>query len=123
MGIQHASTVQETQSLTATTIFDEYLPHVIDATRELALRINAVYVFKISGESGGTWTVDCKNGSVSKGAVGKADFEMSIGSKDFSDMLKGKFDAAKAFAEARFAVSGDLNLLQSFGALLRPASV
>ncbi|MCC6807737.1 MAG: SCP2 sterol-binding domain-containing protein [Deltaproteobacteria bacterium] len=123
MGIKHPSTMQGPQTITATMIFDDYLPHVISATSDLAKKINAVYVFKISGENGGTWTVDLPALSVSKGVNAKADFEMSIDAEAFADMLTGKFDVAKAFAEQRMSVSGNIALLQSFGSLLRPASV
>src|SRR5687768_352408 len=112
MAIQHPSTMQP-MSLTAQSIFDDYLPQILKAVGQ---KIDAVMAFNIAGVEGGAWTVDLSAGSVERGMTKKADFYLGMSAADFADMLKGKFNANQAVS--RVEARGRMELLATFGSLL-----
>ena len=87
---------------------------------ELVAKVGAVFQFDVSGEGGGTWAVDLKNGSgsVQAGAAEKADCTIAMDAEDFLGLMSGKLDGQQAFMAGKLKVSGDtmlatkLNLLQ-----------
>lgn len=72
----------------------------------------ATYLFDITGERGGKWTVLIEDGScrVSKGAPEKADVVISTSAPDWIGLVQGTLSGPKAFFSGRLKVKGNLKL-------------
>lgn len=82
--------------------------------------IGAIYEFDITGASGGTWTVDLKNGpgSVAAEKPANADCTITISAEDFLGMASGALDPQNAFMEGKLKVGGNMMLAQKLGAIM-----
>jgi putative sterol carrier protein len=106
------------------TFFDAKVPAVLATNPEKAKDVAAVYLFKISGDDGGTWTVDllssppsCKPG---EGTAPQCTIEAS--DADFRGMIDGGMQAAMAlFFSGKLKVTGDPNLATKLSKLLQMA--
>ncbi len=66
-------------------ILEKEIPDVLTARPELAKEINAVVHFVVTGDQGGTWTMDLTkpSGWVSSGASGEPKMTITVGDADF----------------------------------------
>jgi putative sterol carrier protein len=85
-------------------IFDTEIPNRIKAKPELAKDINAVVHFNITGDGGGTWTLDGTKaeGWVEAGATGEAKMVVTCAAPDFEKIVTKQMNAQMA------AMSGKL---------------
>jgi hypothetical protein len=67
--------------------FKDILPNRIAADPDRARAIGVVFVFKISGENGGEWTVDLTALNVSEGAEHGAQCVISISEENLTAIL------------------------------------
>ena len=68
----------------AKTDFTKNLPEKISDDPDNAKEIDAVFLFKITGDDGGTWTVNCRDDvGVHEGEVGEADCTLELSSEDW----------------------------------------
>jgi hypothetical protein len=67
--------------LTPATIFEE-INNRLKGNPDKAKAINAIYQFNITGDQGGTWTVDCMIPEAKSGAAANAGCTITIGDKD-----------------------------------------
>ena len=74
--------------------------------------VTATYAYRITGEGGGEWTVDIKDGSVEI-AEGIIDPDVTVEMKagDWIDLTLGKLDGMTAFTSGKLKVEGDMSLL------------
>lgn len=105
--------------LTARQIFSEVLPARLQANPDKAKATNAVYQFDISGEHGGTWTLDFTKDAdfVSEGAQEGAQCILGMSDTDFVSMWEGKLPGAMAMMSGKLKIKGNMGLamkLQSF---------
>ncbi|XP_074850774.1 hydroxysteroid dehydrogenase-like protein 2 isoform X2 [Carettochelys insculpta] len=73
----------------------------------------AVYMFELLGDGGGTWYIDLKNKSGSAGfgePPVKADVVMSMSSSDFVKMFSGKLKPTMAFMSGKLKIKGNMSL-------------
>ncbi len=106
------------------TFFDQKVPAALTISPEKAKDVSAIYLFKISGPDGGTWTVDlvstpptCKPG---EGAAPQCTIEAS--DDDFRGMIDGGMQAAMSlFFSGKLKVTGDPNLATKLSKLLQMA--
>lgn len=104
--------------LTANAIFNDVLPAKL-ASNDDARDINAVYVFDISGDDGGTWTVDLTQDAdfVTEGAAEESDCTIAMKDSDFVDLWNGKLKGPQAVMFGKLKIKGNMGLalkLQSF---------
>jgi putative sterol carrier protein len=95
--------------VTPAQIFEEINKRVKD-NPEKAKAINAVYQFNITGDQGGTWTVDCTTPEAKSGAAENAGCTITIGDKDFVDLVQGKLNGQMAFMSGKLKVAGNMAL-------------
>ncbi len=72
------------------TWFNETLPARLNKDPDAAKALDAILVFKITGDGGGTWTVDCKTGAptIKEGEVDDADATMEVSVENFNAILE-----------------------------------
>jgi hypothetical protein len=102
--------------------FDKRVPDVLAKYPEKGKDVGAVYLFKISGSDGGTWTADFKSTPptciAGLGAAPQCTIEAS--DADFRSMLDGGMPAAmQLFFSGKLKVTGDPNLATKLTKLLQ----
>lgn len=104
----------------AKTLFDEKLPQVFEKTPAQAKELDCVYLFKVTGDDGGTWTVDCKSEppTVAKGEEGEADCTIELTDEDFETMTSDPQMAMQLFFQGKIRITGDPVLATKLGNLL-----
>lgn len=106
------------------TFFDEKVPAVLKVSPEKATDVAAIYLFKISGPDGGTWTVDLVSKPPTCEPVEKGTPQCTIEATDadFRSMIDGGMQAAMSlFFSGKLKVSGDPNLATKLSKLLQMA--
>ena len=73
----------------ASEVFDTLVPKGLELYPDKARELNAVYVFKITGDGGGDWTVDATSNppTCTKGDSGKGQCVITVSHDDFKAML------------------------------------
>ncbi len=74
--------------------------------------MDAVIQMDLSGDDGGLWTLQVKNGafSVTAGARADADVTMSMQASDWLDIANGEANSMALFMQGKIRVSGDMGL-------------
>jgi hypothetical protein len=104
--------------------FDQKVPAALATNPEKAKDVAAIYLFKVSGPDGGTWTVDLvSNPPTSQaGAVGTPQCTVEATDDDFRSMIDGGMQVAmNLFFTGKLKVSGDPTLATKLSKLLQMA--
>jgi putative sterol carrier protein len=107
-------------------LFDNLVPQGLKQYPDKARELNATYGFKITGDGGGEWTVDCTANppTCTKGETGKPQCMVEVAHADFKTMLADPNAAMQLYFQGKLRVSGDpmlaMKLSQLF-AIARPA--
>ena len=106
------------------TFFDQKVPAVLAISPEKAKDVAAVYLFRITGPDGGTWTVDLVSSpptcTPGEGAAPQCTIDAS--DDDFRSMIDGGMQAAMSlFFSGKLKVTGDPNLATKLSKLLQMA--
>ena len=104
--------------------FDQKVPAALATNPEKAKDVAAIYLFKVSGPDGGTWTVDLvSNPPTSQaGAVGTPQCTVEATDDDFRSMIDGGMQVAMdLFFTGKLKVSGDATLATKLSKLLQMA--
>ena len=92
----------------AKTDFMTNLPAKISDDPDNAKDIDAVFLFKITGDDGGTWTVNCRDDvGVHEGEVGEADCTLELSSEDWQAISDNPQMAMQLYFQGKLKVSGD----------------
>ena len=107
--------------MTPKDIFAE-MPKQLDANA--AKGMNSTIQFNLSGDNGGQWYVNIKDGKaeVHEGTAPSANMTMSMAANDYVDMTTGKLNGQMAFMSGKLKISGDMGLAMKMQTLFkRPA--
>ena len=90
-------------------LFDVQLPQALAKAPDKAKEVGAIYVFKITGEGGGEWTVDLKSDapSIQKGVQPGANCTIEVAGSDFSEMLTNPAKGMQLFMQGKLRITGD----------------
>ncbi|MCA9665780.1 MAG: SCP2 sterol-binding domain-containing protein [Myxococcales bacterium] len=93
----------------AKTLFNEKLPQLIEKEPDKARELDAIYLFNITGDNGGTWTVDVKSESpsIKEGDSGNAECSIEVTSEDFEAMMKDPQVGMQLYFQGKLKVSGN----------------
>jgi putative sterol carrier protein len=95
----------------ARTDFTTNIPAKISANPEKAQAIGATFLFKISGDDGGTWSVNLKdNVGVTDGDAGGADCTLELTDADWKTMSENPGAAMQLYFQGKLKVSGNAML-------------
>jgi putative sterol carrier protein len=104
--------------------FDKKVPAVLATNPEKAKDVAAIYLFKISGSDGGTWTADLVSTPPTcvPGEAAAPQCTIEASDADFRGMIEGGVQAAMAlFFSGKLKVSGDPVLATKLSKLLQMA--
>ena len=103
----------------ANTDFTTKLPAKLAADPAKVKGINAVFLFKINGEGGGVWTVDCKdNVGGHTGEVGKSDCTLELSTDDWKTISENPSAAMQLYFSGRLKVAGNAMLATKLQSIL-----
>ena len=90
-------------------LFNTQVPEAIAKNPDKAKEIGAVYLFKITGDGGGTWTVDLAGSppSCTSGDKGNAQCTIEVAHSDFKEMLKNPALGMQLYFQGKLKVTGD----------------
>ena len=79
---------------------------------EVAGNLNASYLFDISGDGGGKWTLSIKGGkcSLAPGTTDNPSVTISMTAQDWLSIHEGKLNSQMAFMMGKLRVAGDMSL-------------
>lgn len=102
--------------------FDKRVPEALRANPMRAKEVAAVYLFRISGEGGGTWTANlvADPPTCVAGETAKAQCTIEVSDQDFCTMVDGGVQAAMQILFAgKLKISGDAALITKLTKILQ----
>lgn len=107
--------------MTAKDILETEIPNALKAKPEMAKEINAVIHFNITGENGGTWTVDLTKSSdwVTTGAQGTPKMTITVSNDDLVKLRTKQLNPNMAAMQGKIKFKPmDMGLAMKLGKLL-----
>ncbi|GAB4206012.1 MAG: hypothetical protein OHK0013_22300 [Sandaracinaceae bacterium] len=102
----------------AQTDFGTRLPAKIADNPDEAKAIGAVFLFKITGEGGGTWTVDCKTNPGVRAGEEAADVTLELSAADWATISSNPGAAMQLYFTGKLKVTGNAMLATKLQKLL-----
>jgi putative sterol carrier protein len=102
-------------------ILEKDIPATLQQKPELAKDINSVIHFNITGDNGGTWTLDCTKTEnwVSKGAEGTPKMTITVSDEDFVKIRAKQLNAQMAAMQGKLKFKPmDMGLAMKLAKLL-----
>src|SRR4030042_3121649 len=77
-----------------------------------AAGVNAVIQYHLTGDEGGNWIIDIKDGAckVTEGTAENPKMTLTADGREFGDVLLGKMDGMAAFMQGKLDLKGALHL-------------
>jgi len=93
----------------AKTLFGEMIPKMLETSPDKAKELDAIYLFTVTGDSGGTWTVDLKADppSCNEGDGGNSECAIEVTDEDFNAMLKDPQLGMQLYFQGKLKVTGN----------------
>jgi putative sterol carrier protein len=107
--------------MTAQQILETDIPALLSQKPELGKDINAIIHFNITGDNGGTWTMDLTkdSGWVSKGTAGEPKMTITVSNDDFVKIREKKLNAQMAAMQGKLKFKPmDMGLAMKLAKLL-----
>jgi putative sterol carrier protein len=98
--------------------FGTRLPAKISGNPDEAKAIGAVFLFKITGDGGGTWTVDCKNTPGVRVGEEPADVTLELSAGDWATISANPGAAMQLYFTGKLKVTGNAMLATKLQKLL-----
>jgi hypothetical protein len=102
--------------------FDKRVPEVLLANPGRAKEVAAVYLFKISGGEGGTWTADLQATppTCTPGVTGQPECTIEVSDQDFCTLVDGGTQAAmQVLLAGRLKITGNPALIAKLMVVLQ----
>ena len=107
--------------MTAKDILETEIPNLLKSKPDLIKEINAVLHFVVTGDNGGTWTVDLTkaDGWVQSGAQGTPKMTITVSNDDFVKIRQKQLNAQMAAMSGKLKFKPmDMGLAMKLGKLL-----
>lgn len=102
-------------------IFTQRIAEKLKGNPDLASSINAKYVFDLTGDDGGQWSLDLTKpdgGEVIEGAIDSPDLTVTMTAENFAKMVDGSLNAQMAFMSGKLKIKGDMPLALKLQSIL-----
>ncbi len=108
-------------SLTPKLIFEDKIVSHLKEDPSLGKDINATYLFNITGDTGGTWSIALNSHTqeVKVGSTENPNCTITISDNDLVNLVQGTLNPQMAFMTGRLKVKGDLGLALKLGKILK----
>ena len=106
---------------TAKEILEVEIPKRIQAKPDIAKEINCVIHFNVTGNDGGTWTLDCTKADnwMTAGATGTPKMTITVSAEDFVKISAKQMNAQMAAMQGKLKFKPmDMGLAMKLGKLL-----
>ncbi|MHB8874894.1 MAG: SCP2 sterol-binding domain-containing protein [Myxococcaceae bacterium] len=107
--------------MTVKDIFEVEIPKLLTSKPELAKEINAIIHFSITGDQGGSWTIDLTKAAewVKPGIEGTSKMTVTCGAEDFLKIREKQLNAQMAAMQGKLKFKPmDMGLAMKLGKLL-----
>jgi putative sterol carrier protein len=107
--------------MTAKDILETEIPNKLKGKPELAKDVNTVIHFNITGDGGGTWTLDCTKEAdwMSSGASGEPKMTITCSAEDFVKITSKQLNAQMAAMQGKLKFKPmDMGLAMKLAKLL-----
>ncbi len=90
-----------------------------------AAGVNAKVQFDFTGDGGGQYLLDIRDGAcqVSEGVAADARTTVTVAASDYVDIAEGRLDGTKAFMSGKLKVKGDVGFMLKFQQMFDPKRV
>jgi putative sterol carrier protein len=103
----------------AQTSFTKDIPASIESDLDKARAVDAVFLFKVTGDGGGLWTVNMKDApGVTEGDAGGAECIIEISTEDWKSMTEKPGSAMQYFMQGKIKVTGNALLATKLQAVI-----
>ncbi len=101
--------------------FDKVFPEKLKNNPSLVSNINAVFVFELEGDGGGTWTLDMtkEGGEVKEGAAEGADCTIVMNTEDFVAMMEKTANPMQLYMGQKLKIKGNMALALKLQELIK----
>ena len=101
-------------------IFNQ-MPANINA--DAAKGMNSVIQFNLTGDGGGNYYVEIKEGTanVQEGSHASPNMTMTLAASDYVDLINGKLNGQMAFMSGKLKIAGDMGLAMKMQTLFKNA--
>ena len=91
---------------------------------DAAKGMNSVIQFNLSGEGGGNYYVEIKDGAatVTEGTHAQPNMTMTLAASDYVDLIMGKLNGQMAFMSGKLKIAGDMGLAMKMQTLFKRPS-
>ena len=88
---------------------------------DAAKGMNSTIQFKLTGDGGGDYYVEIKDGTakVSSGTHASPNMTMTLAAQDYVDLIGGKLNGQMAFMSGKLKIAGDMMIAQKLAPLLK----
>ena len=97
--------------MAAKEFFDSYLPTKISGDKDTAGAVGAIFLFTLTGDGGGQWTVNLKDEvGVKSGDAGNSECSLECTTSDWEQIQAQPQTAMQLYFEGKLKVSGNVML-------------
>ncbi|MBX7098122.1 MAG: SCP2 sterol-binding domain-containing protein [Myxococcaceae bacterium] len=107
--------------MNAKDILETEIPNLLKSKPEVAKEVNAVIHFNVTGDNGGTWTLDCTKAAdwVTTGATGTPKMTITVSNEDFVKIRQKQLNAQMAAMQGKLKFKPmDMGLAMKLAKLL-----
>lgn len=100
------------EAMTLQEIFTQKIAGKLKSNPDLATSINATYVFDLTGDEGGQWTIDLtkEGGEIREGGMDDPNLTVKMAAADFVKLVNGSLNPQMAFMSGKLKIKGDMPL-------------
>ena len=85
---------------------------------EKAKEIDAIYQFHITGDDGGDWIVDLREGKVANDTNEDADCTITVAAEDFVNLVTGAVPGPQLFMMGKLQIAGNMGLAMKLSSVI-----